>query len=380
MQWTTLSVGAMVQNYVLATDNKYVVPTGVAIQSIKDSDPSASFQVVLFLDNVSPENANKLRAMSDERCTIVLINLQDPKWKSMPIIEGSWIDLMEFADQIKCAKWSRLVNLRLLFPDIWYSGLLPENVQNVNTFLWLDSDLIVIKSLGSLFDECEHINQWIISANLYFTMYGGVGWVDAQYFDPPSTEQQCKDGFARVSGGVVFWKIRELTDYFVSQGRNELLTLYKERKCKDKVSPQDEVVLGDFLKQRECVYFFSPRYNANPDPKLRLNLFMQWSEFLTEENYFQKMRTGLIGNREYTNPPSVLNLQEAIERFNENMQALCNGDVCIFHWDCVQKPWKRSYSNLYWDVAARHWYVVRQKTPFRTCVTIPPEMEINLTE
>jgi lipopolysaccharide biosynthesis glycosyltransferase len=365
---------------VLATDNKYVVPTAVAVQSIKSSDPCSIYQITIFTDGVSRENMDKLQTMSDERCTIVLVDLQDSKWKSMPTIDGQQIDLMDFADQIKCEGWSQLVNLRLLFPDIWYSGLLPEDVQNINSFLWLDSDLIVMKSLNPLFDECGRIDQEVISANLYFAMHGGVGWVDAKYFSPPFPDQQDKDGFARVSGGVVFWKIEKLVDRFVAQGFNEFLTLYKERKCKERRNPPDEVILGDFLKQRACVYFFSPRYNANPDPKLRLNFFMHWPESPTEEDYRQRTRIGLIRNKVCMNPFVALKDQEDIKCFDEHMQALCNGDVHIFHWDCVQKPWKKSCVCIYSDMPTRCWYTYRQQTPFKIPLSIPQEIEMDLTE
>jgi lipopolysaccharide biosynthesis glycosyltransferase len=298
----------------------------------------------------------------------------------MPTIDGQQIDLMDFADQIKSARWSRLVNLHLLFPDIWYSGLLPENVQNVNSFLWLDSDLIVIKNLTPLFDECEHINQEIISANLYFAIHGGIGWVPTQYFSPPLPDQKDKDGFARVSGGVVFWKIERLVERFVSQGFNEFLTLYEERKRKERRNPPDEVILGDFLKQQAYVYFFSPRYNANPDPKLRLNFFMHWPEIPTEEDYRQKTRIGLIRSKKYVNPLAALKDQEDIKCFNEHMQALCNGDVYIFHWDCVQKPWKKSRACIYSDIPTRRWYTYLQQTPFKTLLSMPQEIEMNLTE
>ncbi|MDR2396482.1 MAG: hypothetical protein LBD69_01320 [Puniceicoccales bacterium] len=377
--WTTLI--AAVQNYVLATDNKYVVPTAVAVQSITSSDPYSIYQITIFIDGVSCENVYKLQAMSDERCTIVLVPLQDSQWKSMPTIGGRQIDLMDFADRIKCVGWSRLVNLHLLFPDIWYSGLLPENVQNVNSFLWLDSDLIVIKSLAPLFDECERIDQEIISANLYFPIHGGVGWVNAQHLNPLSADQSGKDGFARVSGGVVFWKIGRLVDRFVSQGFNKLLTLYEERKRKEKRNPQDEVVLGDFLKQQECVYFFSPRYNANPDPKLRLNFFMHWPEVPTEEDYRRRTHMGLIRDKECVNPLVILKDQEDIKCFNQHMQALCNGDVYIFHWDCVQKPWKKSCACFYSDMMPIHrWYIYRQQTPFKVPLSISQEIEMALTE
>ncbi|MDR0392814.1 MAG: hypothetical protein LBH52_01105 [Puniceicoccales bacterium] len=376
--WTTLN--ATVQNYVLATDNKYVVPTAVAVQSIKSSDPYSIHQIIIFADGVSCENVDKLQTMSDERCTIVLVDLQDPQWKSMPTIDGRQVDLMDLADQIKSDKWNRLVNLRLLFPDIWYSGLLPESVQSVNSFLWLDSDLIVIKNLVPLFDECEHINQEIISANLYFAIHGGIDWVDTRYFSPPLPDQKGKDGFARISGGVVFWKIERLVNRFVSQGSNEFLALYQERKREEGKNPQEEVIFDDFLRQRKRVYFFSPRYNANPDPKLRLNFFMHWPEIPTEEDYRQRTRMGLIRNKECVNPLAALKDQEDIKCFNEHMQALCNGDVYIFHWDCVQKPWKKSRVCIYSDVPTRRWYTYRQKTPFKIPLSIPQEIEMDLTE
>ncbi|MDR0647479.1 MAG: hypothetical protein LBF43_03535 [Puniceicoccales bacterium] len=374
-RWTTLP--AAVQNYVLATDDKYVVATAVAVQSIKSSDSYSARQIVIFTDGVSRENADKLQTMSNERCTITLVDLQDPKWKSMPTIEGQQIDLMDFADQIKSDGWSRLVNFRLLFPDIWYSGLLPENVQNVNSFLWLDSDLIVVKSLAPLFDKCERVNQEIIGANLYFPRHGGVGWVNAQYFNPPATDQE--DEFARISGGVVFWKIERLVERFVFQGCNEFLVLFLERKHREGTNPQEEVVLDDWLKQQNCVYFFSPRYNATPDPVLQCKIFAPWPEIPTEDDYRQKIYRGLIRDDEFTDPRVPLKSQKDIMRFNKHMQALCRNDVHIWHWDCVKKPWKKSRSSAYSDVSTLLWRIHRQQTPFKTPYLIP-SIEMDLTE
>ncbi|MDR0756011.1 MAG: hypothetical protein LBE99_03820 [Puniceicoccales bacterium] len=379
VQWTTWV--AAVQNYVLATDDKYVMPTAVAVQSVKTSDPYSTFQIIIFTDGVSRENVDKLQTMSNERCTIVLVDLQEPQWKSMPTIDGQQIDLMDFANKIKSDRWSRLVNLRLLFPDIWYSGLLPESVQNLDSFLWLDSDLIVVKSLAPLFDECECINQEIIGANLYFPLHGGVGWVNTQYiFDSSSTDQDDEHGFARISGGVVFWKIEMLVNRFILQGFNEFLALYWERKRRERENPQEETIMGDFLRQQKRVYFFSPQYNANPDPAFQCSLLTAWPEIPTEADYRQRIHMGLIRNDERGNPLTALEAQKDMICFNEHMQALCKGDVCIFHWDCVKKPWKKSRSTVYSDIPTCLWTICRQQTPFKTSFPTPQKIEIDLTE
>ncbi|MDR1254538.1 MAG: hypothetical protein LBJ78_00705 [Puniceicoccales bacterium] len=375
VQWTTWV--AAVQNYVLTTNGKYVVTTAVAVQSIKNSNPCSTLQVIIFMDGVSFEDADKLQAMSDERCTVFLVNLQDPQWKSMPTIDGGQIDLMDFADRIKSDGWSRLVNLRLLFPDIWFSDLLPESVRSINSFLWLDSDLIVVKSLAPLFDECEGIDQEIIGANLYFPTHGGVGWVDTRYiFDPQAIDQDSEHGFARISGGVVFWKIESLVERFVFQGFNELLLLYAERKRKEGINPQEEVIFDDFLRQQRRIYFFSPRYNANPDPELRYIFLTNWPESPTEADYRRRIQTGLIRDNRSVDSLVSLDSQGDIKQFNEHMQAFGNGDVVIWHWDCVKKPWKKSHSSAYSDKPTRLWCTFRQQTPFKIPLSIPQEMDL----
>lgn len=116
---------------------------------------------------------------------------------------------------------NRLIALRLVFPKIWENQKLPgvsaKLFETMRSFLWLDSDVLVMKPLEPLLDEVgyeaeEGIRQPIISANLDFIYsqndvprrYRNCQvWSHSGFFAKESVGSECR-GSAHVSGGVVF--------------------------------------------------------------------------------------------------------------------------------------------------------------------------------
>ncbi|MDR0740207.1 MAG: hypothetical protein LBF34_00660 [Puniceicoccales bacterium] len=65
-----------------------------------------------------------------------------------------------------------MVNLRFFLPEIFASKLLPEDLIDIDYFLWLDSDLLVPKKIFSIWRIArEYPHQRMFGANL---MHRGV--------------------------------------------------------------------------------------------------------------------------------------------------------------------------------------------------------------
>ena len=345
-------------NFVLMTDENYVIPTAVAVQSLKESRCEVDYNVIIFTKGICKSSQQALLQMQDEYVRIYLIDLLAEEWKTMPCIDGCQINLMERANEIQSKDWSELVNLRLLFPDIWASKLLPTDIRNIDTFVWLDSDLIVKKDLSYLFVSCRATGQFIVGANLFFLEFGGVGYVPSNCIKS-ALFKQVGDGYARISGGVVFYNIREIVKCFKEKGQNEWMVLFEELKSQRGENPEEEVVFDEFLRQQDLVYFFEPQYNACPDSQIRTRYLWYWSEHLRDENLKCNSFIFVIKNG---NPVAYSGTDWTIECMNE----LIDGNVNIWHWDCCRKPWYYKYIGLRANNTPEVlWYRLFQATTFK---------------
>jgi hypothetical protein len=229
--------------FVLACNEAYTGSTATVIQSLKDNNLYTK-KVAIFTRGIKDESKAKLERMEDGFTSIFIIDLSEEKWETMSTFGGGTIDLIASIERIEEGQWGDVVfeneqdgnktykfwiNLRLFFPEIWASGFLPRELKDINSFLWLDSDLIAFKDLSDLFKICERYpNQPMIGANLQN---------EGQYFDDPSgfdpnfgscqtvckedmhtdmsklIKLQCTEDYERItyliSGGVVFWRIKK---------------------------------------------------------------------------------------------------------------------------------------------------------------------------
>lgn len=122
----------MKKSIVLICDDKYVMPTIVTIQSIKDACRSErGIQIFICTFGISDENRNKLCQMSDNLVTVSIrvVNINNYRKALSKIKQKSHVtpvSLLKF-------------ELPIIFDDI-------------NTILYLDSDIIVRKNILPIFD------------------------------------------------------------------------------------------------------------------------------------------------------------------------------------------------------------------------------------
>jgi len=114
---------------VFATDNNYVMPTGIAITSlIFNKNEETCYDIYILSDNVSNENLNLLNSLSTDSAKIHIINYDNYKLKSYK--PGTHLSATTF----------------LKFE-------LPELFPQYDKILWLDGDILVQKDLSPLFNN-----------------------------------------------------------------------------------------------------------------------------------------------------------------------------------------------------------------------------------
>jgi lipopolysaccharide biosynthesis glycosyltransferase len=318
-------------NIVMTVTPNYIDYAMVAIHSMMKNtpaEPDNPHKVVIFCDETSSEDRECLLRLAGPMLQIYSVDLQDPMWN----------EIMQQLEKIKERGFRarhRIVSLRLLFPNIWQSGNLAAlGIPEMADFLSLDADTLTMKNLKPFYDECLHVDQPIIGANLWFItddnldraaplFCGGVGEVSTNHLKKRPNGQIS----ARTSGGVVFWNM------------NKILDIYRKRGCRDfllRQSGEEEEIVFDSLLSRlgNRVYFFSYIFNARPDyHKSAHDLFAEYQQAEKDEEperFFAKMLRN-TKNRDCADMFTEQSMQ--------SLKSLAEGDVVIWHWDgCKYKP------------------------------------------
>jgi lipopolysaccharide biosynthesis glycosyltransferase len=132
----------------MATDSGYVVPTSVAMYSVvKNCQESCLFFVIFVTRDVIESPA---RALLESFCVEGKIDVCLVDVSSIEQIG----DLNASFEKAKAViPGNKLIAIRMLFPKIFGTKSLPEfnrneKLRTMKHFLWLDSDLIVVKDLS----------------------------------------------------------------------------------------------------------------------------------------------------------------------------------------------------------------------------------------
>ncbi|MDR2812965.1 MAG: hypothetical protein LBB05_04240 [Puniceicoccales bacterium] len=337
--------------FVFACNDPYAGPTAVAIQSLKETNRYEK-EIVIFLYKVEEENVLKLGNMGDEYSTIYTIDLCEEKWKTMPTFGGQTIDLVESIMQIGRGKWDEMeflnsqyskdtlyrfmINLRLFFPDIWASGLLPLRLSNIEYFLWLDSDIIIYKDLSNIFEMCKRRpNQPIFGANLLYSnqddysdqgdLYSG----QDEFEDHTYSDENCC-----ISGGVVLWNIEKIVEHCILICQNVFKKTNFETNSSDDDSGNEE--------QKAYIIYDSEEH-----------IFTEYVSIFLVENVHPETPQGFL--------PIQYNVTNDCYRYiNEE-------DIFIFHWDGIKKPWKDTDEKEDSDFIKKQnaqWKKIAARTPF----------------
>ncbi|MDR1366978.1 MAG: hypothetical protein LBJ13_03695 [Puniceicoccales bacterium] len=309
--------------FVLACDNNYGGPTAVAIQSLKESNSSEK-RVVVFAYRVDQETVQKLEGLGDKTTSIHVVDLLDARWRTMPTFDGREIDLIDSARAIGEGRWGDavfqnlqcggdlykfMINLRFFLPEIFASGLLPKDLQGIESFVWLDSDLIVHKDVSDLWEiGGSHPGQRMFGANLCQDPSNPNG-CQVEYFDGIG-------GRCLISGGVVLWHIRSIIEDCRLIRQNVFLDTIIHMRTR----------LGGSLSS---LYFDGELFRFDGE------------ELVFTVYSFYTLRSNSPG-------ASICVLPVA---YNVSNAALLSpfvsrpNDIWIFHWDSMEKPWKVSDSS-----------------------------------
>lgn len=275
-------------NVVMATDGNYVVPTAVAMNSLIEAEKVSGMKLrfVIFVDKATKGEQHAWSELHDHLLTQM-------KQVNPERVEVNLLDITNFRDPLLDAATkkynNRLIALRLVFPKIWKNQKLPgvsaQLFKTVRSFLWLDSDVLVMKPLEPLLDEVgyeaeEGIRQPVISANLDFIYSKGdgksryhnygirshAGWIPSD-----KIETLDEEGSARVSGGLLVYKLDCMPEKLRCFPRNQRrhsrpTTKSVLTQCCDVSSWKTEEGVFDVLLQRsqDQAYFFSTLYNCRP--------------------------------------------------------------------------------------------------------------------
>lgn len=278
----------------MATDGNYVVPTAVAMKSLIDAErgSNADLYFVIFVDKTTSQKAGVWSSFHSALLT--QMGTANPKH-----VKVCFVDVANIEDRLleKAAEkyGNRLIALRLVFPKIWKNQELPEFddydwLNDIKEFLWLDSDVLVMKPLEPLLDEVgyeaeEGIRQPVISANLDFIYsqndiprryHNYQVWSHSGFFAKESVGAEYR-GSAHVSGGVVFWRLDDMPEAGMLEGTISLGRLRRQQQGQGfdpsvlaycylatKQSTEESVFNTLLRGTQDKVYFFSTLYNCRP--------------------------------------------------------------------------------------------------------------------
>lgn len=183
---------------VLATDNGFVEPTAVLLQSVKLTTPQSKTFIILG-DEVTPGNRAKLEQMQDENNKIVWVDLQEEKYQ-------------HFFKQVEDYKtsWHRLVALRLVYAELLQDIKIQGH--SIERFIHLDSDMYALKDISDLWHMEFEQDKLFIAAN-----YSCVLPKHADFFPNIRYVQP------HICGGVVVWNVKAILAKFKQAGKNIFL-------------------------------------------------------------------------------------------------------------------------------------------------------------
>jgi hypothetical protein len=339
-------------NVVLTTNAAYGLSTMVVVQSLKENSTHEGGvnRVLILYDQLLLEDLQRFWQLRDEHTHIFIMDLRDERW-----INLLGTTPMDRAAQMR-GSHHELINLRLLFPEIFRPEILEAfDIPPLDHFLFLDSDILVVRDLAPLYRECLPIAQPIIGANLYSLLgggdpicaylSGGVGWVDKRHV---RMSPAWPKAVARISGGVVFWHMR----FFREIPARYLAAVRR--------GGEEEVVFGRFLAAtQERVYFFSLLYNFRPS--LEEVADYVYEEILEteidgggedgseatggaiqeEESSLTDYPPGLLAKfKEYSGElrgyaPTMYTPRVLLTLFQIHAR-----EVALWHWDSLKKPWE----------------------------------------
>lgn len=180
---------------VFGTDGGYVLPTAVAIQSLKESTPEEKTVVVLYpkeiKDSVSEEVTQRGLSSNDIKC---FRQLSDATTRVIPVeIPQSY---MEKAKRIANRWWSSLVQVRIYYRDMFRDPeiLAQIGLQGVRYLIHLDGGLWVIRNIFDLVREMEASGRdWCIASSTLDKIYDGT--------------EKLEEGEKKISGGVIIFNL-----------------------------------------------------------------------------------------------------------------------------------------------------------------------------
>jgi lipopolysaccharide biosynthesis glycosyltransferase len=314
-------------NIVMATDFGYVVPTAVAMHSVVKNCKGASVFFVIFVTGDVLKSSAKalLESFRADKIDVCLVAVDTIEQRS---------DLRARFEIAKAviAAGNKLIAIKMLFPQILATKALPEfstheKLRNMKHFLWLDSDLIVVKELSqwyqSLLKTSRTLKQPIISANLMFIeMQPEMPYQEEMLrtYKFWGNDRRINSKNFVTSGGVLFWnleivpKLRTVANARTQppvstslwQAVDTLLNL-KHKFYEGSLFSTEEQVFGELLPDQ--AYFFPTTFNCR-------------------SAYFKCVDSGILNMPETTS-----------EEDRQILQAINSGKVSIWHWDYEKKPW-----------------------------------------
>lgn len=339
--WSMVCPRLLGLNVFLATDSNYVVQTAVSMHSFlrtQVNEPDIFF--VIFCD----KTGNSWTTRHEH----ILKKFEQPGQIGVCLVDMANIKEDLFVAAQRKFEHSKAMALKVVLPDLWVSKGLPEfregayreRLRGIRHFVWLGSDVLVMKHLRPLLDEVGYgtdawIHQPVTSANLDFIYSKGdtasryhdygirshAGWIP---FDKIGALDE--KGSARVSGGILVYKLdcipRKLKCFPPNQRRHSRPTTKSIlTQCFDVSSGKTEEGVFDVLLQRsqDQVYFFSTLYNCRPGYVPVAQNFLRNFPNLSAAQSSAEL--SYIGSKDVQK-----------ETFN-TLLSIANSNVAIWHWD-----------------------------------------------
>lgn len=259
----------------METDVGYVVPTAVAMYSAEQNCSRPLNFLVFITDEVAQSRSlcQLLRGVRREGDFVRLIDMDT-------LISSSVHGLMgELRKSVNVNKSTdpKFIAFRILLQTILETGdpffVLNEEGEeeeyfsDIKHFLWLDSDLVVLKDLAPLYELCLKSEQPIVSSDLSLFLEeashprtlrevlrkDGVHEGDVKKISPPLGLEG-----SRISGGVVFWNLDCFPEVEGSQESAMVVCFRKSIRNRTEEGAMD-TLLSELY---EDVTFFSTIYNC----------------------------------------------------------------------------------------------------------------------
>ncbi len=237
LSFCSVKTQSPVLNFVMATDRGYLEPTIVTIHSIIKNCPDCPKHFIIFVgqDKYLNESNEKVERGSapteeDEKRLKKLTEINSSVQISLVDIPRESIQTL---DDMISKDSSRLVCLRILIPRLFSERKVFDKSSNeiigINDYFWVDSDVLVVKDLQSLYNECKEKGQPIIGANYLFIdcnlenpgsspiLYGKDGVCNNAILTNAITwkyqkqlSSQQSHNYFQISGGFVFINLEQM--------------------------------------------------------------------------------------------------------------------------------------------------------------------------